>query len=641
MAVDRSSGQPGDSIVRVFGPGGAIAGVGVLVDERRIVTCAHVVNAALGLSPLQQVRPDGMVLVDFPMAAPHAAPLSAALVAWVPPPRAGAAGDDIAGLQLCSCTAPDGAKPARLAVEPPTPGQIVRVFGYPGSPPQPNGVWVVTTVVGRVGGGRLQLDSGPDAALRLLSGFSGSPVVDDKIGRVVGLLSEAQLGWGSERDSYAIDMDRLRLAWPEVLAGHRRRRLSPRQGRPGSDLTILHISDMQFGRRRLFVGDGPTPGGQTEDALFEQLHGDLAQLAAVDGLRPDLLVVTGDLAEQGLPSEFRRAIEFLGAVAEAAEVPRRHVAIVPGNHDINRLACAAYFLERASLEQDPVKPYWPKWRRYVEAFNEFYAQVPDVVFTPDEPWTMFEMPELNVVVAGLNSTMAESHLDTDHYGWVGDRQLRWFARRLEGYRDLGWLRLAAVHHNAVGGAALGDENLRDTDDLDWVLGRPRLVNLLLHGHTHDAKLHSLSSRLIALSTGSAAMDAEFRPVEVPNQYQLVTVGSGGFTRYARQYAPGQRRWIGDTRISPSGLDWREHFRQHLADVAATFADEAAPDDAAADTDPGLFPDGKIRMAGTDQGSGTTLLPRLGEGDGSRFPESPRSGRGTRGAARGSSARLRA
>jgi WD40 repeat protein len=183
------------------------------------------------------------------------------------------------------------------------------------------------------------------------------------------------------------------------------------------------------------------------------------------------------------------------------------------------------------------------------------------------------MPDLAVVVAGLNSTMAESHQDSDHYGWVGEHQLRWFADRLAGHRERGWLRLAAVHHNVVRGAVLDDENLHDADDLDrWLgLGQPGAANLLLHGHTHDGRLHRLPSGLIALSTGSAAVTAEARPREVANQYQLVTIRPDGFTRQARQYAPGQRRWIGDNRVSRSGSDWREHEDHPFANIGATFA----------------------------------------------------------------------
>ena len=103
------------------------------------------------------------------------------------------------------------------------------------------------------------------------------------------------------------------------------------------------------------------------------------------------------------------------------------------------------------------------------------------------------MPELRVVVAGQNSTMAESHRDDDHYGWVGEHQLKWFADRLAGYRAKGWLRLAAVHHNVVRGAVLDEENLRDADDLYPLPGEPGLANLLLPARAYPQRAAELAA----------------------------------------------------------------------------------------------------------------------------------------------------
>ncbi|MGH3824020.1 MAG: metallophosphoesterase, partial [Pseudonocardiaceae bacterium] len=350
------------------------------------------------------------------------------------------------------------------------------------------------------------------------------------------------------------------------------------------ELTILHVSDTQFGRHHLFGGNGLTPADQAHDTLFRRLHDDLDRLADKPGLHPDLMVVTGDLAEWGLRSEFDQVVQFLTALTEAVGLTRRHVALVPGNHDVNRKACAAYFQDQEADEYEPVAPYWPKWKHFAAAFEQFYEGIEGVSFAPAEPWTLFEMPDLGVVMAGLNSTMAESHRDADHYGWVGEDQLRWFAQRLADYRDRGWLRLAAVHHNAVRGAVADDENLRDAEDLDRWLGQSGVVNLLLHGHTHDGRLHRLSSGLLALSTGSAAVTAEARPQEVPNQYQLITVRPDGVTRHARQYAVGQRRWIGDTRISTNGSDWHHHEPHQLRDVHACFTGDRPDADQRRDTD---------------------------------------------------------
>ncbi|MGH3887777.1 MAG: NACHT domain-containing protein, partial [Pseudonocardiaceae bacterium] len=321
-----------------------------------------------------------------------------------------------------------------------------------------------------------------------------------------------------------------------------------------------------------------------------------------------------------LRSEFEQVVEFLTALTEAVGLTREHVAIVPGNHDVNRDACAAHFLREKADERQPVAPYWPKWEHFAAAFEQFYDGVDGVSFTPDEPWTLFEMPDLHVVIAGLNSTMAESHLDSDHYGWVGEHQLRWFAQRLAGYRDRGWLRLAAVHHNAVRKAVADGENLRDAEDLDQLLGQPKLVNLLLHGHTHDGRLHRLSSGLLALSTGSAAVTAEARPQEIPNQYQLLTVRPSGVTRHARQYAVGQRRWIGDTRISANGSDWYHQEVHPLQHVHRTFTREQPDGDPLRDAEhvPGPRRDGpapgdgffdRVLEATRASHPGATVIPR--------------------------------
>jgi WD40 repeat protein/3',5'-cyclic AMP phosphodiesterase CpdA len=613
--------SPDTFVVRILGPDARPVGIGTLVGPREIVTCAHVVNAALGRDARAQAQPTSIVRLDFPLVAGPSSPRGASVVNWLPPPREGAAGDDLACLVLTDGPAPDGAKPAQLAVNPPPPGLAVRVFGYPGSPPRPDGAWVGTVVRGRVGGGLLQLDSGPEAALRIQPGFSGSPVYDDAAGRVVGLLAMAAAGRTAERDSYASGADRLRLAWPQILAP-RRSAAGPAlqsggRSRPGAgELTVLHVSDTRFGRSHLLGGNGLTEAGRAQDTLFRRLHEDLSGLASEHDLRPDLMVVTGDLAQWGRRSEFEQVTEFLGALAEAVEIPRRHVAIVPGNHDVNRQACAAYFAERKSDERAPVAPFWPKWRHFAAAFAEFYGDTRDITFTPDEPWTLFEMPDLAVVVAGLNSTLAESHRDADHYGWAGEHQLRWFADRLAQHRARGWLRLAAVHHNVVRGAVCDEENLRDVDDLDALIGQPGLANLLLHGHTHDGRLHVLPSGLAVLSTGSAAVDAAARPAEVPNQYQLITIRRDGFTQHARQYALGQRRWIGDNRISRTGSDWRSYHPYQLSDVDAALPPPApAPARSAEPKADPTAPAGISRRGRPDD-----FLDRVAQATTARFPE---------------------
>lgn len=90
-------------------------------------------------------------------------------------------------------------------------------------------------------------------------------------------------------------------------------------------LTILHLSDMQFGKNHLFQDKVPYPDGRFE-SLWERLRDDLDERRTQEGLVPDLVVVSGDLAEWGLPSEFKQAGTFLeqltGNLSDAPKVPR-------------------------------------------------------------------------------------------------------------------------------------------------------------------------------------------------------------------------------------------------------------------------------------------------------------------------------
>ena len=95
-----------------------------------------------------------------------------------------------------------------------------------------------------MGNGRLQLDSTTDSALRVQPGFSGSPVFDPATGRIVGLLAEAPAT--EARDCIAISVERLRLAWPEIMAGRWQAAVGPARRREKGELTVLHVSDPRF-----------------------------------------------------------------------------------------------------------------------------------------------------------------------------------------------------------------------------------------------------------------------------------------------------------------------------------------------------------------------------------------------------------
>ncbi len=209
-------------VVRVLRVGSqSPAGVGFVVGARHIVTCAHVVNVALGREVRAQEAPGPgvRVPVDFPVLgdAQGAPSRSCRIAVWVAPPVAGVMGGDVVGLVLVGESLPEGAGPARLAEAGELRDVEVAVFGYPGQPPRLAGVWAACRLRGAVGAGMVQLDTGSESAFRVQPGYSGSPaVLTNGVGDgVVGMLAAA--GHDAERDAYAIPVAHLVRAWPEVL----------------------------------------------------------------------------------------------------------------------------------------------------------------------------------------------------------------------------------------------------------------------------------------------------------------------------------------------------------------------------------------------------------------------------------------
>ncbi len=370
-------------------------------------------------------------------------------------------------------------------------------------------------------------------------------------------------------------------------------------------ITLLHISDVQFGRNHQFgnlaVGD---PEAQ-EDTLFGRMSRKLRDLAD-EGMRPQVIVVSGDLAEQGRPQEFKDACNFLIKLSDLLLVPRSHVVIVPGNHDVSREKCRSYFDDMAARERPTKPPYWPKWEFYVRMFRRFFAEQKQLTFTSGEPWTYWVLEDLKLAVVGLNSTLAESHQDGDHYGRVGERQMRRAVEFLEPYERKGWFRLGVVHHNTLRGATEDDENLRDAEDLGRILG-PHL-HLLLHGHTHDSKYTFLGEGLPVLSTGSASLRRNARPPDVPNQFQTIRLNRSKIERWTLAYDPRDKEWIPDVR-GTKDASWKRIFPADFSDAHAALGRARATRRKGAETSPR-----GARPAGSPNKVSLGVVPGSGEGD---------------------------
>ena len=239
---------------------------------------------------------------------------------------------------------------------------------------------------------------------------------------------------------------------------------------PAGSVTILHLSSLRFGRGPLSAQDGVS-------SLLSRLTGDLDEQAVREGLRPDLVVMSGDFTEHGKREEFEQAASFVRGLRAHLGLGARRFVLVPGNHDINWNKSRAYFEDREGDGLLPELPFFPKFVHYKRFFDEFYEGEVGLSFTEDEPWTIYEYPDLGVVVAGLDSVVAESHRDEDHHAFLGERQLRAVAAKLRPWKERGYLRIGVMHHDPFDRRG-GARGAQDQHDLRRFLV-PEL-NLVLH-----------------------------------------------------------------------------------------------------------------------------------------------------------------
>lgn len=112
------------------------------------------------------------------------------------------------------------------------------------------------------------------------------------------------------------------------------------------NLRCLHISDFHI------------RGGDSydRDVVFGALVRSVERLREQEGRRPDLIFATGDIGQSGKLEEYAAATAFFDCLLDASKLTRRHLYVVPGNHDIDRdqgdqLEKNAFLLDRAKLQK--------------------------------------------------------------------------------------------------------------------------------------------------------------------------------------------------------------------------------------------------------------------------------------------------
>jgi 3',5'-cyclic AMP phosphodiesterase CpdA len=220
-----------------------------------------------------------------------------------------------------------------------------------------------------------------------------------------------------------------------------------------SDLTIAHVTDTHHG--------GPRHAARRNRQALEHL-------LALDPL-PDLLLVTGDVADHGTPEEYAASRETW------TRWPGR-LLVLPGNHDVRAAFSAAWLDGRdGPLDQELVVD--------------------------------------GVRVLALDSLVTAPPGRRIDHGELAASSLEWLEHRLS---SVELPTLVCLHHPPVRlGVELMDPiMLRDPDRLAAVLERHPSVVAVLVGHAHTACATTFAGRPLLVGGGIAStvpLDAEPLP----------------------------------------------------------------------------------------------------------------------------------
>jgi hypothetical protein len=205
-------------VVRITGAGAL--GLGFLVDDTHIVTCAHVVKDVLNLDDYPSAAPSGTVTVDFPYLS-GATKLTAHVLVWHPRISDGGRINDIAVLTL-DTRKPEAAPSAPLKRSEKLFDHTFWAFGYTAK--YAGGIWSHGTMCPPLPNGLLQIENSKDKGIAIERGFSGTPVWDVELNSVVGMVVEASLRRGDTQQggavgagiAFVMPTDVLVDAWPDL-----------------------------------------------------------------------------------------------------------------------------------------------------------------------------------------------------------------------------------------------------------------------------------------------------------------------------------------------------------------------------------------------------------------------------------------
>lgn len=345
------------------------------------------------------------------------------------------------------------------------------------------------------------------------------------------------LRWTEIQNAEDGGVKRVAFLLSKIISNGRKLDLSLELG-PDETVRILHISDLQFGPK--ISADLGSLAIQCSDAV----------LNAWSRNPPHFVAITGDVAEHGLPEEYRLAKEWLDKFLELlglSVMARSRVMVVPGNHDYCAPLAAASRIDRAGgafkLSAKPVAKAAELSNYAFRPYVDFVQSVTDCpwlatpawVGSTSLSWVETRFRHLGIVFYGLNTNNP-----IDPSGYAGRRLLtedtmaiktKLLSAKSDVTNPLVVIGLG--HHSPVASGGRR-EDLENLDDATAFLVGGVKTACFLHGHIHHAQITALARdplRLLISAAPTLTLPETQRPKDTLRGFSLLNLHrKGGVVR---------------------------------------------------------------------------------------------------------------
>lgn len=240
-------------------------------------------------------------------------------------------------------------------------------------------------------------------------------------------------------------------------------------------MKIIHLSDLHFGTER--------------PELIRLVQQDIATL------KPNIIVVSGDLTQRARTDQYKKAKSFLQSI----HIP---VLCVPGNHDI---------------------PLYNLIARFGFPFYQYKKWI--------SPSLCIHHNQENIAILGINSVTPYKAMG----GYITDKQLQ-LVKEFFHEKLTEKIKIVIMHHNLI--SSERHKTINDADKIIDVFAQCK-INLVLSGHIHAAHVellkHKYNNNLYVVTAGTAISTR----TTAPNSYNILDISGSQFKLIVRAFSGTQ------------------------------------------------------------------------------------------------------